>query len=246
MNNTDVHRAALNLRQDDPYGTSSDMQGAFSDGGHSFMSHEGSLNWLHPRAAQTDIGHSDERRVMPTSAFPSTLSLSYGRDPINIKSAAVFRSAQLFRSAEASTTQSVSTAHNRTPLTPHRRPRKLQKTMRAAPNLEGHPSRPSWNRSPSSIQSVSPGSTITNTPRPIAQSVGAAVHKQHPRHPRKLKKKPSPALPPLPGFECRSISKDLPPVPPKSISAEKKELHVSVMLSNTSIYIFIGGFFSSL
>ena len=224
VNNTNVCRAPLDSRQDGPYGTSSDAQDTFSDAGHSTTSHDGSSAWYHSRVAQSDIGHSFEPRVMPTSAFPSSLSLSYDRNP---REAAHYHSFQIFQSSQASVAQSVSIAHNGTQLTLYRRPRKLQKSLRAVRSSERHPYRSSSKRSSASMQSPPLSPTTEKSIRSASRSTPIATPRPHPRQPRKLKKRPSPALPPLPGTSSMSITESPPPVPPKFESSLQKQQTVS-------------------
>ncbi|EJD04202.1 uncharacterized protein FOMMEDRAFT_27963 [Fomitiporia mediterranea MF3/22] len=217
LKNTNVRRAVSELGHCDPYRPLSTMHDTFYDVNQSTTSLESSCNWPNPhRVAHSDLGHSDGSRAMPPPAFASALSLSYGNyDRYNVKSGTSLRPLSNMQSMRAAISRPVSTSSKGTPLTPHRRPRKLQKSLRSIPTPEKRANQRTMHVSSASPESPSHRSVHSDA-HSAAVTAPLVSTKPHPRPPRKLKKKPSPALPPLPvGPFNGDVSDGPPPVPPK-------------------------------
>ena len=242
---TNVRHAKSELGHGQPYGSSFDVRDTFSNVDQSTTSLESSYNWPgREHAVHSDIGHSTVVEHMPVTGFSSAFSLSFGHDNSYIKPGVDPRPFKHSRSIQSTVLLPVSTTCIGTPLTPHRRPRKLRKSLKAMPFSEKRPSQFAL-----SYSSASPETFIVPTSRASANTSFARgpplPPKAQPRQPRKLKKRPSPTLPPLPRTKSSDIDEDPPPVPPKTGSIPQ-DRRVSILnglkpSQHTNAFFALGG-----
>ncbi|KAL5534478.1 hypothetical protein ACEPAG_940 [Sanghuangporus baumii] len=212
---TNVRRTTSELGHGHPYESSFDIRDTFSNVAHSTTSLDSSYDRpRRSRVAHSDIGHSSYVEYMPVAGLSSTLCLSNGHD---IRSGADTRAFRNFRSIQSAIALPVSTASTGSPLTSHRRPRKLRKSLRAMPLSDKRTSQHALSYSLPSMIPRKKASTSKGTAYDSFSSETPLPPKPQPRQPRKLKKKPSPALPPLPRTNSSDNYGDPPPVPPKTI-----------------------------
>ncbi|OCB86166.1 hypothetical protein A7U60_g6755 [Sanghuangporus baumii] len=214
---TNVRRATSELGHGHPYGSSFDMRDTFSNVAHSTTSLDSSYDRpRRSRVAHSDIGHSSYVEYMPVAGFSSTQCLSNGHDSAYVRSGADTRAFRNFRSIQSATVLPVSTASTGSPLTSHRRPRKLRKSLRAMPLSDKRASQLALSYS---LPPMVPRKKASTSKGTAYDSLSPETHlppRPQPRQPRKLKKKPSPALPPLPRANSSDNYGDPPPVPPKT------------------------------
>ena len=160
---------------------------------------------LQRRVVHSDVGHY-ESMASPPSAYPSALSLPFGRDPAHVFNER-YPSFKSYDLPQSVATLSVSTSMYNSSLSCNQRPRKLRKSMKAIVASQTIPSTIST--------TIIPNRPVTVSRKTIVSALSAPIAPAPIPGPRRKLKRKSVKLPPVPQADSIGNLDTPPPVPPK-------------------------------